>query len=112
MFQRFKVELPADFMLEPLDIVVLKLNNLSAFHADQVIVVLMAEYMFIGDLPLTPDRLLDHPAFDKQRYQPVDGGERNPFSSFFQTIIENFDAEVLMEFKNFLKNDLPLRSKL
>jgi hypothetical protein len=72
-------------------------------------VVTMAVNVFIMPMPVAEIHFPDEAAVDEQGNSPVDGGLGNLGALLLQLQVEAVHVKVLMNLKNFLEDQLPLR---
>jgi len=80
VLERLEMILLAYFPLKPLYRFIRKLDDLSTSQTNQVIVVLMSEYVFVMAVPLAEDHLAQQTALDQQRQRSVHRGLRYPMA--------------------------------
>ena len=107
-----EVEIIAYRGLDVFESLIVELDDVAAFDANQVVVVLTAVDMLVERVTVTKVQSFDELAFLKQFQGTVDGGSRYPGMDGFQPMDEIFRLEVARVAEYLVKYRLPLAGKL
>jgi hypothetical protein len=89
VFNRLKFISLAGNFLQFLDLFILEFVDFTAFNTDDVVVVVMAEDIFIfSDIVLAPHRLFNYFVFHQRRQGAVDGGPGDPMPFPTQSFVK------------------------
>ena len=107
-----EVEIVAYRGLNVFESLVVELDDVAAFDANQVVVVLAAVDLLVERLTCSDVQAFDELAFLKQFQRTVDGGSRYPGVVVFQLLDEIFRLEVARVAEYLVNHRLPLAGVL
>ena len=103
-----EIHLLADLILEPFQRYMGKLYNPAAPFTDEMVVVLMAQYVFVM-VRVSPEvHHLQEPAVHEKLQGPINGRPRGSLSLFSDREKEVLSLEVVVASKCLLEDDMPL----
>lgn len=106
---RVKTVIRGDFVLFILDLFAVKLYQLAALGADQMVVVLVVVKVFITRAPVAQTLFARQPAFDQKLERAVNSREADGRVFDFDNVIQVFGAEMAFGFEKNVEYQLALR---
>src|SRR5690625_5148655 len=107
MVHQLVAELPGDFLLQALDLVVHELDDFARLHVDQVIVMLVGGFL-VTRAPIAKLMAFQNPGFLEELYRAVDGCDRDPRVDANSTLVELFHVRMVRCLRQDACNDAPL----
>lgn len=107
---RSKSQSPGHAIVEQVDVIVLKLDDLAAIDADQVVMAGLVEVVWIVGLEIATEvDFLDHAGLDQQGDGPVDRGPGRVEVLFADPLEELFGGEMFVVGERQAHDGIPLR---
>jgi hypothetical protein len=109
MTRWLKVELSCDFILLVFDNFAVKLDQLTALGADQMVVMLMIVIMLVSFAAVAQPLFARQPAFVQQFERSIDGGKADARVFGLDKVVQIFSAQMSFGFEKNFKDQLALR---